>query len=271
MAEMRECEFFLLRYVPDAVKDEFVNIGVVLLDGCEGYADLRFTRDWSRVKCIDPAADVEMLEALERDLRSEISSGGEQREAILKRISESFSNLVQLSGTKGCLTASPQAEIEQLAKIYLESARRDKRVRDLGQRSRIAAQMRQAFEREGVWDSGTMWKKVEVKEFSRDGDPLKIDCGYKPNGVVRLFHALSLETDIDSAKVLAFSQEKLREGILREHHAKTELTAVLAETLPEDEPEIQFAVRTLTENEIKIARTSDLPAIAERARIELRL
>ena len=27
------CQFFLLRYVPDAVKNEFVNIGLVLRDG----------------------------------------------------------------------------------------------------------------------------------------------------------------------------------------------------------------------------------------------
>ena len=32
MAELKQCEFYLLRYVPDAVKDEFVNLGVVLLE-----------------------------------------------------------------------------------------------------------------------------------------------------------------------------------------------------------------------------------------------
>ena len=32
MADLKQCEFFLLRYVPDAVKDEFVNIGVVLVE-----------------------------------------------------------------------------------------------------------------------------------------------------------------------------------------------------------------------------------------------
>ncbi len=30
MAERTPCEFFLIRYVPDAVKGEFVNIGVLL-------------------------------------------------------------------------------------------------------------------------------------------------------------------------------------------------------------------------------------------------
>ena len=49
MADLRQLEFFLLRYVPDAVKDEFVNIGVVMLEpgaNGAGFADVRFTRDW---------------------------------------------------------------------------------------------------------------------------------------------------------------------------------------------------------------------------------
>ncbi len=36
MADVKQCEFFLLRYVPDVVKGEFVNIGVVLLETGEG-------------------------------------------------------------------------------------------------------------------------------------------------------------------------------------------------------------------------------------------
>jgi hypothetical protein len=77
MTERRQCEFFLLRYVPDAVKDEFVNLGVVLLESAAptgaksesvetsaggrsglAFADVRFTRDWRRVRCLDPDVDV---------------------------------------------------------------------------------------------------------------------------------------------------------------------------------------------------------------------
>ncbi len=44
MADFKNCEFFLLRYVPDVVKGEFVNIGVVLLEEREGgFTDVRFT------------------------------------------------------------------------------------------------------------------------------------------------------------------------------------------------------------------------------------
>ena len=44
MASRHRCEFSLIRYVPDPVKNEFVNIGVLLR--CEGAgAAVRLTRD----------------------------------------------------------------------------------------------------------------------------------------------------------------------------------------------------------------------------------
>ena len=69
MAERKQCEFQLIRYVPDPVKNEFVNIGVLLSAAGEEQRMLRFTRDWGRVRCLDPDADTAMLEALEIELR----------------------------------------------------------------------------------------------------------------------------------------------------------------------------------------------------------
>lgn len=73
MVEKRKLEFFLLRYVPDAVKGEFVNFGLAMIETPEsrsgnGFAEVRFTRDWSRVLRADPQADIEVLQALERDI-----------------------------------------------------------------------------------------------------------------------------------------------------------------------------------------------------------
>src|SRR5436305_11971204 len=114
MADLRKCEFFLLRYVPDAVKDEFVNIGVLMLDandqGAEAsqpFAQVRFTDDWSRVRCIDPGADIEVLEGFGETVRAELARGHEGRESLLKRLNDSFSNLIQIAPPKACLTDSP--------------------------------------------------------------------------------------------------------------------------------------------------------------------
>jgi hypothetical protein len=59
----RNCEFQLLRYVPDAVRNEYVHIGVILREqGSKAGAEVRFTRDWRRVRCLDPGADTALLE-----------------------------------------------------------------------------------------------------------------------------------------------------------------------------------------------------------------
>ena len=69
MAESKQCEFFLIRYAPDAVKEEFVNVGVVLLEQ-NGFAGVKFTRDYRRVKCLDAEADIEVLQELEKEIRA---------------------------------------------------------------------------------------------------------------------------------------------------------------------------------------------------------
>ena len=51
-----QCDFLLMRYVPDPFKNEFVNIGVLLLGREDQFTDVRFTRDWARVRCADPQA-----------------------------------------------------------------------------------------------------------------------------------------------------------------------------------------------------------------------
>ncbi len=52
-AERLACQFSLIRYVPDAVKNEFVNIGVMLREAARPEAaQVRFTKDWARVRCV---------------------------------------------------------------------------------------------------------------------------------------------------------------------------------------------------------------------------
>ena len=82
MAERKQLEFFLLRYVPDAVKDEFVNIGVVMVEpGANGggFADVRFTRDWRRVRCFDPAGGCGDARGAGAGIRGQLARRGIER------------------------------------------------------------------------------------------------------------------------------------------------------------------------------------------------
>src|SRR2546423_1607808 len=167
----QQCRFFLLRYVPDAVKDEFVNVGVVL-NPASGSPELRLTRSWSRVLGLDPQADVEMLQAFWNELSHEAEQG---QGLALKKIEDSFSNCLQASEQKVCLTDSPAREADELARIYLEGPRQP-RTRPRGGRQLILGRMQQEFERTGVWQG--MRHDISVSLYTGSGDPLKIDCGY---------------------------------------------------------------------------------------------
>jgi Protein of unknown function (DUF3037) len=264
---MEKCNFFLLRYVPDAVKNEFVNIGLVLLPEA-GDPELRFTRDWSRVHCIDADADVEVLEALEADLRGQLRGAQGDREALVRRIQDSFSNALQPSEFKACLAESPAKEADTLARMYLERQRSRGR-RDAGGRQLIRKRMQQEFEAAGVW--ALMNKDIAAEQYTRKGDPLKIDCGYSPNGTVKLFHALVIETDPNSAKVLAFSYPLLAEGIRKKDSRQAQLTAVLADIIPKEDDAVSFALETLEQQGIRIAHVGQMQHLAQAAARELHL
>ena len=49
--------------MPSPINGEAVNLGLVLLARDGSFAGARFTRDWSRVRALHPAADIEMLQA----------------------------------------------------------------------------------------------------------------------------------------------------------------------------------------------------------------
>jgi hypothetical protein len=280
MAEYRQCEFYLLRYVPDAVKDEFVNLGVVLLetgDVNSAFTDVRFTRDWRRVRCVDPDADVELLESFEGELRRMLQSGASEvinyrgpmsrRDWLLRLLEEGLSNTLQITPAKAVLTESPVQELGELARTYLESEARGRRAQS-GRRV-IYRAMRDAFETAGVWAIGR--QDIALANYGAKGDPLKIDFGYRPNGVIKMFQSVSLEADLDAAKVLAFSYPALREGLRKAESASSELTAVVEDSLNRDDEAIGFALATLAASEIRVAAVSEMPAYAERARVEMRL
>ncbi len=265
----RHCQFFLLRYVPDAVKNEFVNIGLVLLPE-QGEPELRFTRDWDRVRCLDPQADSDVLEALEDDLRQQLRRGNADRDAVLRRMQDSFSNALQPTPLQACLAESPAKEADTLAKMYLER-QRARVQREVSNRQAIRNRMQQEFERVGVWP--VMSKNIAAAKYTRPGDPLKLDCGYQVTGGshVKLFHALSLETDPNSAKLLGFSYPRIAEGIRRLENRSAELAAVIADNLPPDNDEVSFALDALEQQQIKTIRLHEMPDISIMAAREMGL
>lgn len=259
MNQTQACKFFLLRYVPDAIKNEFVNIGVVLVPQA-GQPEMRFARDWSRVQALDPQADTELLEALRKEF-----SGGVDSEWLLRKIEDSFSNVLQASELRGCLTASPTQEADELARMYLEAPRRPT-AREKSARQEILQRMQMEFHREGVWQA--MSKNIPVAQYTRAGDPLKIDCGYGTKSLVKMFHATALKTDMNAAKVLAFSYPELVAGMRKADGWQAHLTAIVEDGLERNE-QVGFALDTLERYGVQVASVSELPDLARTAAREI--
>jgi hypothetical protein len=277
LAERVQCEFFLIRYVPDVVKGEFANIGILLREaGRDDSAVVRFTRDWARVKCMDADADIGLLEALEGEIGARLRVGGDAPgiKPVMEILEDTLANSVQMTEVRACLAESLPAEIEQLMKMYVEPLKVKIERKRTG-RAAIAGAMRTEFERAGVW--GLMRKRIAASLYTRAGDPMKIDCGYRPNGVIRMFQAVSLEGDVEAAKGLAYSAPQLIEGVQRVEAARLELTAVVeplrAVSDAEDEAmeRYRFGVEAMERQEIRVVTLNDLTRVAETARVELRV
>jgi hypothetical protein len=262
------------------VRNEYVHIGVILREqGSAEGAHVQFTRDWRRVRCLHPEADTALLEGMESELRRQLQAEPDGK--LMRLLNESLSLTVQMTEAKAYLAESLPAGIEELMRLYVEPPPRG-HVPRLSGRAAIQARMRAEFERAGVWD--LMRKRIAASDYTRPGDPLKIDVAYRPNGIIRMFHAVSLEPGVEMAKVLAFSATGLRAGVERVEKAQLELTAVIEPArqlgatdlgATGEEPErlemYRFGVETMEEHQIRVLTTSDLGRVAETARRELRI
>ena len=270
----RACEFRLLRYVPDAVRNEYVHIGVLLREVGSRHMEVRFTRDWRRVRCLDPDADTSLLEAMETELRRRLSVEPDAK--LMRILEEALSLSVQMTDAKAYLAESIPAGVEELMRLYVDPPPREKLPR-LSGRAAIQSRMRSEFEHTGVWD--LLRKRIVAADYTRPGDPLRIDLGYRPNGIIRMFHAVSLEPGLEMAKVLAFSAGALKAGVERVEKAELELTAIIEPAAKlgatDEEPErlalYRFGVETMEEHQIRVLTTSDMGRVADTARRELRV
>src|SRR5581483_4227325 len=249
MGDRRAFEYRVLRFVPNPVNGMGANVGVVLVEvGTDGgrFADVRLTDDWSLAHRLDPDFDVDVVLELVNDLKrllssreTNVSRGGEaiaQRDWALYMLEDWFSTALQVSSPHAVMTGDPAEELGRLVKMYCELPVQHRR-EETG-RGGILRGMRGEFEQAGVWE--LMSKQIQVQRFTRHGDPLKIDCGYRwPREFVagteredqkfRMFHAVSLKNDVNSAKVLAFTFGDFRDGLEEEVKATAELTAVVEE------------------------------------------
>lgn len=270
MAELQQLEFFLLRYAGDATKRESINLGVVAIspevEHSGGFADARFIRNWRRLHCFDPLADSEEIQAIEHEIRRDLQDP-QKRGELLKRVQDSWSNVIRCERLQGCLTESPALEMERLSAIYLETPAGVEK-RGLSGRQRILNVMRDELRKAGVL--GFMMTDVPVADFTKLGDPLKLDFAYPVASDMKFLHAVSLERRVETGLLLAARFPQIATGMREKKNVKAWLTAVVDDDLDRNRSEVKFAIEMMQESGIVVRPAAETPQIAEAVRLELR-
>jgi hypothetical protein len=117
MTESSGLEYCFLQYVPNIVRDKSVSIAAIFIDPSDlenGMCAMICAPNWqTKVRHLDPDADLEMLEALLTEIRDRLLSK-QNRSEMIGEMEDSFSNGVKVSRRWKCPVA-PGAEIEAFA------------------------------------------------------------------------------------------------------------------------------------------------------------
>jgi len=261
IAENRSAfRYRVLRYTPNLIRDEWVNIGLLLEDTARGRLRTRIIEEpgeLARVRRLHPGADEEWLRGLQRDWQTQFSAPGLTAADVLEKLEQSLSNLLQFSPPKAVLAEDFEAELDRLYRDHVAPPRRRERAGLFDNtRAWLRARISNAFHRIGILKR--MEKSVNVSEFTELGDPLRLDFGYRRNGTHGYIHALSLARDPMQAKVLAYTFQSICA-----RQPKSEFTVI---TEAEPAPEItrdQFVARLLAQRKMRLVAIPQIEKFAE--------
>ncbi len=233
LAGESNCAYRILRYTPNLVRDEWVNIGVLLFDPQTGERRLRLIEEqdeYNRVRRLHPQADENLLRKLRDDLEDRFQSAGPNGgsgnwQQILAKWDETLSNALQLAPQKGVIAADLDAELERLYADHVAPQRAPNRASAPGSRAQMRSYCSQVFRQARLWER--IEKSVRVSEFTFPGDPMRIDYSYRRNGTRGFVQTLSVTRAPADAKLLAYTAER----ITSKASLKTEFTAVTDVTL----------------------------------------
>src|SRR5271155_684370 len=90
----------VLRYTPNLVRDEWVNIGVLLDEPGGARRAMRVIEEASelaRVRRLHPSADEDLLRALPADFDAHLQAPAAEAAAYLEKLDQTLSNALQFS------------------------------------------------------------------------------------------------------------------------------------------------------------------------------
>jgi Protein of unknown function (DUF3037) len=264
MAETKPYRYRIVRYTPNLVRDEWLNIGVLLEDAePETIANPTARRavqiieedaEINRVRKLHPAADENFLRALPETFQALLGEN-------LEKLDQTLSNLVQFGPQKAVLAEDFDSELDRLYHEHVALPPRARGGMVEGARAWIRNKLNDVFRRHRVL--GKMERRVKVERFTHPGDPTRIDYAYR-NGVEGFLQSVLLNRDVTQAKVLAYTAEAARKTL-----PKSEFTAITDVEPSGSDERHQFIVKLFEDQNIRIVPVARVELFAEELRRKL--
>jgi hypothetical protein len=253
----------ILRYVPNLMRDEWMNIGVLLEDGPSGQRAIKLIEEdseFARVRRLNPAMDDSLLRGLAGTFDAELRKPNEAVVAYLEKLDQTLSNAVQFGPVKGVFAEDFDAELDRLYQNQVAPPARARGGIIESTRAWIKARLNDVFRRRRV---PQLARAIRVEEFTQPGDPLRLDYGYR-NGVQGYIQAVALGRDTAQAKVLAYTAERIRARV-----PDVEFTAITEIEPARENSRHQFMVKLFDEQRIAVVPLNRVERFAEDLRARL--
>lgn len=246
----------VIRYTSNLVRDEWVNIGVLLTDPHTGELRLRLVEaqdEFARVRRLHPGADEEAIRQLrdhledrftaflrnERQEKGGSVAPGEALQALVEKWNATLSNGIQLASPKGVYAHDLDLELERLYAEQVAPLRTSRPVGAEGSRPTLRGYCAQVWRQAGLWNR--IQKSVRVAEFTFPGDPMRIDYAYQRNGTRGFVNTLSVSRSPRDCKEYAYTAKRIAGRI------PSEFTAVTDVELKKENERQRFVMETLGE------------------------
>jgi hypothetical protein len=209
----------ILRYTSDLVRDEWLNIGILLFDPETGERSIRLIeeeREFARLRRMQPSADEDLIrrmrdhledhfETLLRQFREGSSTAPQDFRKMIEKWDGTLSTGLQLSPQKGVHAVDLEQEASRLYSEHVELERGGSRVGAPGSRATMRSYCSQ------VWHQARLWERIEkstrVAEFTFPGDPMRIDYCYRRNGTRGFVQTLSVSRSPMACKEYAYTAQ----------------------------------------------------------------
>jgi hypothetical protein len=260
----KTCTYHLVRYVPDLLRDEWINVGVLLHDRARNSLRCRFLEEpaeMARLRRLHPEADQQVLRSLPAMFDALLASPDTEIERLIEKLDSTLSNVLQLSPQRAVLSEDTSGEVDRIyaAQVAPPASRSRESAMRPDTRAGLHARASESFRRAGILTR--LERGVRAEPFTFRGDTFRIDYAYRSNGTRGFIQALPLLRDAHLPKSLAFTAERVRAQApgARFHAISEDAPWEMAERY-------RSVVGFLREQQVEVVPLAELAGFTERLR-----